>query len=423
MVRALSADLALGDAPLPYREIPLRRWSAGDVEGTIFGYSLFFDLLALQQWANAIATAAATRSTSFAVPDIWFPEGSTVTRKIMEGLGVLEGGQVKPEVMDWLQSAGLKMLTDTFAMVRGLMATYSGINNVARGQPEGGITAASALALLESRAIQFMALAQKADIEFNSDTFGDWLHIHQDFPAAPFLVKLVGKSNRQRVESFTSHEIGAVSGFSVKMGNPLQATTAGRMQLIEGAKAVGVTFSQQQYWQVMTTGKLDPVTEGPSKEMELVNAENERLSQGLPCHALISDDWRLHISEHKIVVADPDLRERAAADPSSLDSQVVLATLQHIQDHEQLGQLVTVQRPALLAASVPPQPPMPMPAPPALPPGPGGGPGAPPPGNPKANVAGPLAEPPAGGPPQHIEHAEPAKNPVTGQRAALALPS
>jgi hypothetical protein len=244
------------------------------------------------------------------------------------------------------------------------------------------------------------------------------LHIYQDFPSTPFLVKLVGKSNKQRVEKFQSHEIGAVSGFSVKIGNPLQATTAGRMQLIEGAKAAGVTFTQQQYWQVMTTGKLDPVTEGPQKEMELVSAENERLSEGKPCHALISDDWRLHIAEHKIVIADPDLRDRAVMDPTSLDAAVVAATLQHIQDHEEQGVLMTLQRPALLSASIPPQPPMPIGQPPAPPQGPQEAGKKPP-----AATEGPLAEPPAGGPPQRVEQAQPARNPMTGQRAPLALPA
>ncbi len=435
LVSALSDDLALVDDDLPYRELPHIPWSAAAIEGTTFSYSLFFDLLALQQGVNAGVSAIATRMAAFGLPTV---TGSPNVR--LENLGdgmtclTYGEGEEKPGLIDFAQIP--EGVINFIKMLREFMATYSGINNVARGQPEGGITAASALALLEARAIQFVALSQKADIDFMRRLFTTSLHHYQDHQIADVMVRRVGKDNKARVQSFKAGAFNAVSGYTMGIGNALQATAAGRLQIAEGMKASGVPISPADYIEVATTGRLEPATQGPQKELELIKAENEALSQGQAQRALRTDDHQLHIQEHKIVVADPVVR----ADPNS---PVVIATLDHIGQHEQMiaAQTAPAQQPgspdseaayrATVAVASSPGatgqlqaaeqvwniagPPAPGVSGGAPPPAPGVQGGTPPPaGGAATHIPPPPAPPAPGGPPVKVERAQPAKNPMTG---------
>lgn len=80
----------------------------------------------------------------------------------------------------------------------------------------------------------------------------------------------------------------------------------------------------QQYFQVMNTGRLDSMFEGEQNELLLMKAENERLMDGQNVFASALDAHRLHIMEHKAVLADPDLRK---------DNSLVQKVMDHIQQH------------------------------------------------------------------------------------------
>ena len=175
-------------------------------------------------------------SAAFGLPTV---TGSPNTR--LENLGdgmtclTYSEGEAEPKLIDF--SAVPPGLIEFVKMLRDLMATYSGINNVARGQPEGGITAGNALALLEARAIQFVALSQKADIETMRKVFTTSLHHIQEHAVGEILVRMQGEGNRTRCETFQAQDkpFAAVDGYRIEIGNALQTTNAGRLQLATSA--------------------------------------------------------------------------------------------------------------------------------------------------------------------------------------------
>ncbi|MBN1442842.1 MAG: hypothetical protein JXA90_09035 [Planctomycetes bacterium] len=411
IVSALGPELALENDDLPYRDLPHLRWSAGDIDSLPFGYSLFFDLLALQQGVNAGLSAITSRLAAFGLPTV-SGGSSTALTQLGNGMSCLtyNEGEPEPKLIDF---ANLPPgLTQFLQMLRDLMATHSGINNAARGVAEGGVTAASALALLESRAIQFAALSQRADIETMKALYTTSLRHFQDHAVAEVIVKMTGKSNRTRVEKYKADAFAKVDGYTMKIGNALQSTTAGRLQLAAGMKQEGVPITPEQYIQVATTGRIEPVTRGPRAETEQIEAENEALTNGEEVTALLTDNHPLHIQEHCVVLSDPESRK---------DAGLVARTLAHNQMHQEQWIRATVTMPALLAAKGIPPAPMPQPMGPPGPPGgpqigvPGEPPGPPGPGGPPKNPGAPLAEQ-QGGPGQiPIERAQPARNPLTGQ--------
>jgi hypothetical protein len=88
---------------------------------------------------------------------------------------------------------------------------------------------------------------------------------------------------------------------------------------------MGLIKTPEEYLAIVTTGKLEVMTEGQNKEMLTIRAENEELFSGkIDVIAVLTDEHNLHIREHRAVLADPKLRQ---------DPQLVDRVLGHIQEH------------------------------------------------------------------------------------------
>lgn len=416
---------ALIDDALPYRDVPVHRSATMNLSGTVFGYSLFWDLLPLTQALNGALSSFVTRLAALGVPNIWVANNATLQKtKLGEGLNILEGGSQKPELVDLgsLPPDGFKFIE----MIRNLFSTYSGINDVARGQAADGVTAASALALLEARAMQFVALDQKADVQFMEAIATGGLNNYQDFAVSPHIVKLTGKANRYSVRQFVGKapeqqepgqepiaSVEKVTGYSIRIGNALQETNAGRLQMADALAQAGLLKKPDDYIQVMTTGRLEPALEATQREELAIVAENEMLARGDPPTVGAYDTHPSHIREHFTVISPPEARA---------DVTVVEAVTAHVQEHIDLWRAMD---PAILQVlGIPPapplMPPMPLGAPGMAPPMPGEAP-------PEGGAASLMGEPMPGGPgpaaaAAGVQMPEPAINPMTGQpNAAPAM--
>jgi hypothetical protein len=170
----------------------------------------------------------------------------------------------------------------------------------------------------------------------------------------------------------------------VDIGNPLAYTAAGRMELADTLLKEG-RITLQQYFEVMETGSLDPISEVEASEEDLLQKENELFLDGKPVKALVGDKHKAHLKAHKSLLNDPQLRERASAgDPQA--SAIVEAIYAHCQEHINLEQTQDMIWFAVSGEQPPPPPPMPPPM--------EGGPGGPPPPPPQGGPQGPQDLPP-----------------------------
>jgi hypothetical protein len=207
-------------------------------------------------------------------------------------------------------------------------------------------------------AVQFSMNLQQSFSNLVEDLGTGTINILKEFAAVPRVAEIAGKSNRPLMREFSGQDLDAINRVTVDMGNPLTRTTAGKVNLADAYLERGMISNPDQYIQVVTTGKLEPLIEGKQAQLLLIKAENEGLSEGQPQRVLITDNHAQHILEHSIVLASPEARQ----DPNSPIAQ---ATLAHIQEHINLQQSPGYQ---MLAASLGHQVMTPM----AQPPGPGG---------------------------------------------------
>jgi hypothetical protein len=323
----LTPEIILLDLPIPYRNLPVFRLSPADILGTPYGYSSLFDLLPLQDALNSAMSTIISNHNAFGVQNIAMPDGcDVVPNQIAGGLNIFSYNPQfgKPEPINFLATSpeSYKLMD----VLERTMETISGVNSVARGNPQASLESGSALALVQSMSLQFMSGLQQSYVRTIEDVGTGLVNLLKDFATVPRIAAIVGRTNKTKMKQFTGDDLSSINRIICDVGNPLARSTAGRVQMAETLMQYAADkFTVDQYFQVIRTGKLDSATEGVSNEGLCIQAENERLIDGtMKVMAVITDDHIRHIRQHKNVLADPDLR---------YDPELLQRTLEHIQDH------------------------------------------------------------------------------------------
>lgn len=318
----VSDDAVLLDTPLPYRALPIFRITPGNIMGTPYGYTPMFDIYPLQEAINSLYSTIMTNQNAFGVQSLFIPKGSNISIASLEGgMNIIEGNEppvpiqftsTPPEVFQFLE------------LLIGSIETLSGINSVTRGNPEQSLKSGNALALVQSMAIQYISGLQQSYVKLIEEVGTQLINNLKDFAKAPRVAAIVGKNNKTLLKEFTGEDLTSINRVIVDIGNPLARTTAGRVQMAEQLLQMGLIKTPAEYFQVMNTGKLDVMFEGEMHEMILIKQENEKLMAGQSPLIAPTEQHRMHIQEHRSVLADTDLKE---------NPEIVRVVMEHIQGH------------------------------------------------------------------------------------------
>lgn len=380
-----SSEIVMQDLPIPYRTLPVFRIAPRDIHGTPYGYTSMFDLLPLQEGLNSLYSTVMTNQSAFGVQNVANPRGNDVTvTQVIGGLNFIDYNVI-PGAPNGGQPVPLNLTqtpTEVFKFIEILqqqMETISGINSVARGNPEASLKSGTALALVQSMALQFMSGLQESYVELIENVGTALIKMLQDFAHTPRVIAIAGVSNRSEMKQFNSADISNISRVVVDVGNPMSRTTAGKVQMAEQLLQYG-EITPEQYVTLINTGNLNTFTEGTVHEELLMKGENEALVNGDVPTAVFTENHKGHIDFHRSVLFDPELKK---------DVELVKRTQNHIQQHINL---LRTTDPALLnLMGQTPLPPLPQPGQPPQ--------GGPPPGAPMPPMMGSPG--PGGHPPAH----------------------
>lgn len=405
-------DVLLHDGPMELDRIPLRRIMPEREMSISRGHSPAFDLLALQEAYDSVMDTILSMIDAYGLQNIIVPKDSDFApEQLAKGLQMLEwtpnpdlAGGGKPEALNLMQMP--EALIEALDKLQQLMETLSGINSVVRGDPLPQLKSGAALALVQSLAVAFNTNLQAAVTSHDEGIATDRLMILKRYAENKRNVEIVGKANRGSMQEWSKDDLSTVQRVTVEVGSPLQDQTAGKMEIATQLLQSNLGVTAGQYFEVLQTGRLEPVYRGPKAQEDLITRENEFLADGSGLVVVrLTDDHCIHVAEHSAVLAEQHVRT---------DPQATQRVMEHIQAHQQTWLAMDPALALLTKQSV-------MPPQPVAPP--------PPPG---ADVAGPKAngdlkdappdpskarplgqEPPPGGPSMPT-------NPLTGQRAPQA---
>lgn len=403
--RMVEGGLLLDEGPLPqayWKLLPVHRFDVGELVGTPFPHSSFWDALAACQVADSIHTSLATNITTTAPGLISAESDSEIAPNSLAGgpkvLYRKAGSQ--PPVAINLQQASPEQFK-YLSLVRQEAQQMLNLNPTSFGQTEGKALSGAAFALLASMSIQNNSNLQGNWVDFVTRVGNCVLDSWRFFVSTPRKLAIAGKGRSSAVKSV---EVGpgkfdGVDRVMVEIGNPLQQTAAGRLELAQLFITIpGLVRTPEQIQALVDTGRLDPMTEALSNQLLMISEENEALAEGTAVPVTLTDDHRLHLKEHPGVGASMEQR---------LNDKVMEALQAHIAEHIKI---LRETDPAILLAIG--QQPLAPAGPPGMPPGPGG---PPPPGAPP----GPEAAEPAAPAPQDaaagVNMPSMPTNPATGE--------
>lgn len=218
----LDEDITLSDSPMPYRELPVYRISPSDILGTPYGYTNMFDFLPIQDAINSLYSTILTNQNAFGVQNVLNPRGSDISvSQISGGLNILDyNAQAgKPEAMNLTQTP--KEIFEYIRMLEAVGETLTGVNSVARGNPEASLKSGNALALIQSQALQFISGFQQQYIQLIEDIGTGLINMLKDFGSVPRIAAIAGKTNKTEMTQFTGDDLSTVNRVLVDVGNAL----------------------------------------------------------------------------------------------------------------------------------------------------------------------------------------------------------
>lgn len=411
----VTPEVWLVEGALPFRDVFVFPMRPEDEIGSESGYSPALDLLAPQQAINAAYSSMLSGLSALGHSVLWTKPGNNTTVEELKPFTLIKS-QEKVEAINLLPPDALKPHAEFADKMTAQTEILSGVNAVRRGNLDAtGKLSGAAYALIDAKFLESVVGLQRAFKSFASAVATAIVQLYQDFAKVEQTVKIAGKANRVYAKEFTGDTIKKVLRVDIEMADPLSRTASGRLQLAEMLLKVvdPVTGKQmiktpEQLIEVVKTGRLEPLTQGQSKELDNIRAENEMLGDGQKPEVFIFDNHPLHIQEHYSVVASPEARAPGAP--------VTAVTLAHIADHLSNWQQAPMD--GLAARGIqPPPPPAPMASlAPQMPPGPTSGTPPPGPGGPPSS-SGPEAPAPEGAGPQPNMPSMP-KNPETGESAS-----
>lgn len=351
----------LYDGPIPYRKLPVVRVAAGEMIAKSWGYSPGTDLMGLQDVVDTVISAAVTNLTAFGVGNVWAPPGSNLeVTQLIDGMNYFES-KVKPEAINFTHFPPELMPFLQFAIAR--METLSGVNSVARGNPPEGDMSGSAMALIQSMALQFNSGLQQSFVELLEAVGQLTINHLQDFAKSPRIAMIAGKASLYQAKMFQAQDIEGIQRVHVDMSNPLSQTVSGRMTMAQDLLKNGLVKNAQQYIMVMSTGRLEPLIEGEQALLLSLRQENEALQNGQQVPVIAIERHDQHINAHYELIASPSAK---------MDPNLVQNVLAHIQNHMNEWRTIDPQLAQVLGIPLLPPPP---PPPGMLPPGSHGPPG------------------------------------------------
>lgn len=433
-------ELCLYDGPsFLDDEVPVRPQVPARVVGVGSGYSGVWDLLVPQELYDAGWSNLETNHDASGTKVMFVAKGSNINEAdLAAGKRVIEcdvgpdGELVKPETVDLLGSQS--ELYKHMDAVEAFMEKSSGLNSVARGEPNANLKSGAALALVQSLAVQFNSAFQAARIITREKLAKlGYTIVRKTMPkGSTRLAQLAGSGDDEYLKKVSVDDMEDVRSVQIEVGSPLMNQPAGRLEIAQTLlQTPGMIDTPQQLLQLIDTGRLDPMLKAPVAALNIIATENDLLNEkrlptgedktdpktgqvmvgpdGMPVKSSVraTQDHATHVREH------------AALLTTFADPQVIAIVEQHIKDHvEMLSQM-----PAFIAELTgqtvmpPPPPPMPGEMPPedgAPPPEkPKGGPKLPKGNAPAPGRAQPLgAPPPPGGPMMPV-------NPLTNERAPV----
>ena len=280
---AVAGQHQVFDGPLPYDDLGVSEMVPEEfLEVGSVGYASAWDLIGMQDAYDALMSAGITNFDAFGHNDMLIPSGVELSvEEIHGGLNAIRypaGEFNKPSM---LEKFSLK--EEFFKLkdwMKGDMELVSGANSVARGEPEASLKSGTALALVQAQALHFQSGFMAAWTQLIEDSGTKTIKILKRYCKTPRLAAIAGANDPDGLVAFKGSDLDQIDRVEVEQVNPVFKTLAGKFDVANNLLERGLITDPYQYFEVLETGRLEPVVD-PQRQEDLFYATiRETLMKG-----------------------------------------------------------------------------------------------------------------------------------------------
>ncbi len=323
-------DCVYYDGSNPYECLPGVLVIPERLGNLLLGYPQFSNLTATQEMMDHNFSVVASNQTAFGVQSILNPRTSNISVDMSGPLRWIDytpqniDGGGKPEALQLTRTA--PELINMIEVYNNHMGQLANINGALRGAPPAGVTAASALATLTANSIEFLTPLSKSLFFGVEEVLTMCVKFFRMFGAEKQIVQ-IADGNLVYAKEFKSEDLNAFKRITLDLVNPTMATYAGRLNDAQILMDRGLIKDIGTYYRVKEGAPVRTMYQTELEEANLIQKENDDLTQGIQCPVLFFDNHQAHIDQHKAPLYDPTARRQGAS------LQVIL---EHIQQHQQM---------------------------------------------------------------------------------------
>lgn len=286
------------------------RVAPADAMLTPFGYSPGFDLQGPQECLNMMTSNITSTHDAHGVQNLWSPPGNALSAAQFQGGLRIITSKIEPKALNLASTA-----PDAYKFIELViksMEYLSGINSVVRGQPEKSLQSGRALSIIESKAYQYAAGFVQSYYQMIEDVMTTFVRMYETklVEGKERPIEIVGQFGAASLTTqFGQGQLKQIERVVVESGNPLQRTVSGRLDLARMFQEMGWLQSPEQALEVLQTGRIEPLLQAATAQVQLVHNENDGLLAGQVQPINKGDYHQLHIREQLALVSLPQVRQ------------------------------------------------------------------------------------------------------------------
>lgn len=343
------------DDDLNYRAFPAVPYVPQKEGDGAFGIGPLWDIMGSQEAFDSVVSTALSNHENSGLQLYWSQSGE-VEVEDLEGFTLVRSA-VKPEPLQLTATSEHSYRMKDF--YESDMMKRSGFNPTSLGEATANVRNTSHAALLYSSAIEYNSALKKTYHDMMEQAGNVILSHLKEHATIEQVVEVAGEKKRNVIRRFKSDDLKLVHRVRVEAVGAIQSTVAGKLdmaeKLIQLSNVSGTTpITPHQYMSIVATGRAEFV-DAKASQQALIERENELLRKGVPVKPLVTDQHAEHIIGHIDDWNDPDHR----LDDNTPEAK---ARAEHIQWHHDMWVDLTMNQPAILAATGQ----QPAPLPPAM---------------------------------------------------------
>ena len=291
----------------PPDPMPYTKFGSTESPGRFWSRAVASDLRGPQQDLNILQTQIKENARRVGNPAVMLSRQANVRFQGLPGEKIEYDSTVQDPMPQYLEPPGIPVyIENQIERIEKSIEEISGMHEVSRATVPNGVTAASAINLLQE-ADETRLGPEILDMEQSLGQLGTKiLKLRARFNTDERLLKIAGEDGNWDIEAFRGEMLGSDPHVEVQAGSAMPRSKAAKQAAMTEVLGLMLQYgvpiderNMRKFLKDYEVGGLDRLFEGFTEDAKQVNRENRQLIEGITLVPInVFDNHDFHIAEH-----------------------------------------------------------------------------------------------------------------------------